>query len=57
MTTGSSGNLYFGLPVNSILNSVVTLTLDAGSLSLVQNVSPGKILNAQASTQLSPINP
>ena len=47
--TGTTGSLYFGLPVNSILNSVVTLTLDAASLTLVQNVAPGKVVSAQAS--------
>lgn len=47
--TGASGSLYFGLPVTSILNSVVTLTVDAGSLTLVQNVAPGKVVSAQAS--------
>lgn len=41
------GNLYFALPVTSILNSVVTLTVNADSVSLVTNVSPGKILSAQ----------
>ena len=47
--TGASGSLYFGLPVTSILNSVVTLTVDAGSLTLVQNVAPGKVVSAQVS--------
>ena len=47
--TGTSGSLYFGLPVTSILNSVVTLTVDAGSLTLVQNVAPGKVVSAQVS--------
>ncbi len=52
--TGSTGSLYFGLPVTSILNSVVTLTLDAASLTLVQNVASGKVVSAQASLYSTP---
>jgi len=48
ITTGASGNLNFQLPVTSILNSLVTLTLNADTVALVQNVSPGKIISAQA---------
>lgn len=42
-----SGKLKFSLPVTSILNSVVTLTINADSVTLVDNVSPGRILSAQ----------
>ena len=49
MTTGAAGSLYFGLPVPGILNSLVTLELNADSITLVQNVAPGTILSAQAS--------
>ena len=48
-STGAGGSLYFGLPVPGILNSLVTLELDADSMTLVQNVAPGTILSAQAS--------
>jgi hypothetical protein len=43
----SGGSLKFGLPITSILNSVVTLTVNADAVTLVDNVSPGKILSAQ----------
>ncbi len=48
-STGADGNLYFGLPVPGILNSLITLELNADSVNLVQNVAPGTILSAQAS--------
>lgn len=44
---GTSGSLQFGLPVTSILNSVVTLTVNANAVSFVNNVSPGRILSAR----------
>ena len=53
MTTGAGGSLYFGLPVTSILNSLVTMSVDASAVTLVQNASPGKILSALASTHLA----
>ena len=53
MTAGAGGSLYFGLPVTSILNSLVTLSVDASTVALVQNASPGKILSALASTPLA----
>lgn len=43
----SSGSLRFALPITSILNSVVTLTVNADAVTLIDNVSPGKILSAQ----------
>lgn len=46
---GAGGSLYFGLPVPGIINSLVTLELNADSITLVQNVAPGTILSAQAS--------
>ena len=55
ITTAASGSLYFGLPVTSLLNSLVTLTLSAASLTLVQNVAPGKIVSAQASLSPKPM--
>ena len=45
----AGGPLWFGLPVTSISNSLVTLNVIADSLQLVTNLSPGKILSAQAS--------
>ncbi len=44
---GKSSSLQFGLPVTSILNSVVTLTVNADAVSFVNNVSPGRILSAR----------
>lgn len=44
----AGGPLWFGLPVTSISNSLVTLDVVADSLQLVTNLSPGKILSAQA---------
>lgn len=43
----SGSSLKFGLPITSILNSVVTLTVNADAVTLVDNVSPGKIQSAQ----------
>ena len=40
------GPLWFGLPLSSILNSVVTLNVAADSLTLVTNESPGLVLSA-----------
>ena len=43
----AGGPLWFGLPVTSISNSLITLNIVADSLQLVTNLSPGKILSAQ----------
>ena len=48
-TKASGGPLWFGLPVTSITNSLITLNVIADSLRLVTNQSPGKILSAQVS--------
>ena len=42
----SGGPLWFGLPVSSILNSVVSLTVNADELTLVTNVAPGLVVSA-----------
>ena len=48
-TKASGGPLWFGLPITSITNSLITLNVIADSLRLVTNQSPGKILSAQVS--------
>ena len=43
----AGGPLWFGLPITSITNSLVTINVVADNLELVTNESPGKILSAQ----------
>ena len=49
-TKSSGGDICFGLPVTATLSSVVTLTVDADSLTLVTNQSPGQIISATMCT-------
>lgn len=42
----SNGPLWFGLPVNNIMNSVVTLNVRADSLTLTTNTAPGAVISA-----------
>lgn len=42
----SSGPLWFGLPIPETLNSLISLTVKADSLTLVANVAPGLVLSA-----------
>ena len=44
------GPLWFGLPISNILNSVVSLTVKADSLTLVTNQAPGLVLSAALCT-------
>ena len=44
---GTGNNLAFQLPVTAVLNSLVTLSVDAESLTLTSNESPGKVLSAR----------
>lgn len=48
----ANGPLWFGLPVTSISNSQVVLNVNAASLQLVVNASPGKIMFGQVSSSL-----
>ena len=50
----AGGPLWFGLPITSITNSLVTINVVADSLELVTNESPGKILSAQVRLILRP---
>lgn len=43
----ANGPLWFGLPITSISNSEVVLNVNAASLQLVVNASPGKIMFGQ----------
>lgn len=43
----ANGPLWFGLPITSISNSEVVLNVNAASLELVVNASPGKIMFGQ----------
>lgn len=43
----ANGPLWFGLPITSISNSQVVLNVNAASLQLVLNASPGKIMFGQ----------
>lgn len=46
----ANGPLWFGLPIKSISNSQVVLNVNAESLQLVVNASPGKIMFGQVSS-------
>ena len=46
---GSGNNLVFQLPVSSVLNSLVTLSVNADSLTLTTNEAPGRIVSAEVS--------
>ena len=46
----ANGPLWFGLPITSISNSQVVLNVNAASLQLVVNASPGKIMFGQVCT-------
>ena len=46
----ANGPLWFGLPIKSISNSQVVLNVNAASLQLVVNASPGKIMFGQVSS-------
>ncbi len=48
----ANGPLWFGLPITSISNSEVVLNVNAASLELVVNASPGKIMFGQVSSML-----
>ena len=44
---GSGTNLALQLPVTGVLNSLVTLSVDAEALTLTSNEAPGRVLSAQ----------
>ena len=50
----ANGPLWFGLPISSISNSQVVLNVNAASLQLVVNASPGKIMFGQVSSPQYP---
>ena len=49
-TKSTGGDIWFGLPVTATLSSVVTLTVNADSLTLVTNQSPGQVISATMCT-------
>ena len=46
----TGGDIWFGLPVTATMSSVVTLTVNADSLALVTNQSPGQVISATMCT-------
>ena len=52
---GGAAQVYLGLPITALTNSLVVLSLAADNLRLVTNSSPGKISAAQVRHSLQPL--
>ena len=48
----TGAELYLALPLTDIRNSLVVVTVNAASLTLVMNESPARITSAEAGTSL-----